>query len=222
MSAIAERAGRLISVEGISGTGKTYLVQQVRACTKGTLVIGDAGHRAAGALEGMILDALRRTNDRFLRGGSPEAETLLLLALKADQYHRVIAPALASGCTVIEDRSVDSTAVYQALILSGLDIAAATARARDIYTEAMMWRPAPQITYLIDDDFDTALARATDRETAPYSDDESALLRAAHQLYIVHAEAHPDRIQVLDRRVLPEKDLIDALANGIDRLEPQP
>lgn len=215
MSAVGEPRGRLISLEGISGTGKTYLLRQ--ACDRGgrTLVIGDAGHHVAGDLEGMILDALRRTDDRFLRGGSPEAETLLLLALKADQYHRVVAPALAAGRTVVEDRSVDSTAVYQALILSSLDVVAATTRARVIYQEATTWRPAPQLTYLIDDDFQTALTRATVREAVPYTDDERALLLAAHELYGVYAAEHADRIKVLDRRLLSESELVDTLVEAI-------
>lgn len=222
MSALAERRGRLLSLEGISGTGKTYLLRQVQDQVDDPLVIGDAANRGPGQLEGMIWDALQRKNDRFLRGGSPEAETLLLLALKADQYRQVIAPALDSGRTVIEDRGIDSTAVYQALILSDLDVERAAPLAQRIYQQALTWRPAPSVTYLIDDDFESALERATIRESSPYTEDERALLRAAHELYPVYATEHDGRIEILNRRLLGEESLIDALVGAVTKPDPTP
>ncbi len=47
----------------------------------------------------------------FLRAGFPKSETLLLLAIKMHDFEATL-PTLLVGRTVIEGRSIHSTAVY--------------------------------------------------------------------------------------------------------------
>ena len=81
--------GMLVSAEGVTGVGKTYLTARLRADRQGPAaeaVIAEEFSRrpAHGELGHDLLHALTSAarGDPFLRGGRPAAETLLLLAIK--------------------------------------------------------------------------------------------------------------------------------------------
>ncbi len=113
-----------MSIEGISGAGKTYLARRLLevdpALAAETVAIeefsrrpghGDLGHDLLNGLKGAA------AGDPLLRGGQPAAETLLLLAIKAHDYEEHCVPALRQGRIVLEGRSLHCVAVYQSLIL---------------------------------------------------------------------------------------------------------
>lgn len=149
-----------------------------------------------------LLRALRAAadGDTFLRGGHPKAETLLLLAIKMHDYERS-RPALYRGRLVLEGRSVDTVAVYQSLILMR-DDEAALEQARGIVDLSTAWRPLPDLTILVIDDVDTALQRAQRRDNRVYTDEERRLHHRAATLFHRLASDDPQRLAVLDRRVI--------------------
>ena len=119
--------GLLVSVEGVSGTGKTYLTHRLLdekpGIAAGAVVIDEFSRRPLGGDLGhdllhTLIDAA--AGDPLLRGGRPAAETLMLLAIKAHDYEAHCLPALARRI-VLEDRSLHCVAVYQALILHSDD-----------------------------------------------------------------------------------------------------
>jgi dTMP kinase len=125
--------GRLISLEGLNGVGKTYLTTRVVDAAaehgKPPLVVEEFSRRSDSDsdLGRRLLRTLVTAShgERFLRAGFPKSETLLLLAIKMHDFETTL-PALLAGRTVIEGRSIHSTAVYQSLIMNpGDDRAAA-------------------------------------------------------------------------------------------------
>ena len=101
--------GRLISVEGIEGAGKSSQVERLGAWlrTRGLRVV------TTTEPDGTPLGARVRRLLGELAALDPLAECLLFAAARAEHVRRVIRPALDGGAVVICDRYVDSTAAYQ-------------------------------------------------------------------------------------------------------------
>lgn len=110
--------GVLCSLEGISGVGKSYLAHILKEVMVDVPVtfVSEVVDRHGRELDREIIAVLAASKDRFFRGGKPLTETFLLLALKMFDFETCIAPFLAEGHVVIEDRSLDTIAIYQALI----------------------------------------------------------------------------------------------------------
>ncbi len=101
--------GRLITVEGVEGAGKSTQIDGLRAwlAGRGLAVVTTAEP------DGTPLGArLRRLLGEIDRVG-PLAEALLFTASRAEHVERVIRPALAAGQVVVCDRYLDSTVAYQ-------------------------------------------------------------------------------------------------------------
>lgn len=203
-------SGRLVSIEGLNGVGKTYLTNRVvdaaeRRGETPPLVIEDFSRRTtssgdAGAdLGRRLLRALVSAShsERFLRAGFPRSETLLLLAIKMHDYETAL-PALRAGRSVIEGRSIHSTAVYQALIMNP-DDEDAFAHAHQIRDQAARWRPLPDLTIVLTDHVDTAVHRAEARNGAAFTPEQWTLHRRAAVLF-ERLATDPTHVRLLDRR----------------------
>lgn len=215
--------GRLVSIEGLNGVGKTYLTTRVieAAASRGEqppLVVEEFTRRADTDtdLGRRLLRSLITASDgeRFLRAGFPKSETLLLLAIKMHDYETAL-PALRSGRTVIEGRSIHSTAVYQSLILNPDDDDAAFAMAGQILDSAARWRPLPDLTIVLTDEVDAAVGRAEARNGAPFTAEQWTVHRRAAPLFERLATADPDYVRLLDRREHDADTLIATITDWI-------
>jgi len=196
--------GPLISVDGVTGVGKTYLTARAtESLATSPLLLDGFSDRKPGqpGLGEALLAALRGASgkDPFLRGGTPMAETLLLLAIKRHDLDTVI-PALAAGRTAIEGRSVDSTAVCQALLLHPGDPDAALDEAVALLRLASSFRQLPDLTVLITDDAAAAIDRAQQRDKRNYTPEQATFMREASALFERVAATDPARYRVIDRR----------------------
>lgn len=202
--------GLLVSLEGISGAGKTYLTKKLISALdeKTTLFVSELSDRSGNGLDKRIIGVLHHTGDRFFRSGMPLAEMFLLLALKMADYEAHIADALRRGLTVVEDRSIDTVAIYQAILLVPDASAARLDIANRIYAMGAQWRHPPDVTFLVEDDFDQCITRAEQRQQQRFSDDELQLLRNAADLYAQYAPGHARRIVRLDRRSMREDEIV--------------
>jgi len=111
--------GKLITIEGIDGVGKTThtkkLVEYLRQ--KGLPVVltnEPGGTQIADKIRALI-------RDKSNQGMTKKTELFLFLASRAEHYETLILPALQQGKIVVCDRFVDSTICYQGYGL-GLDI----------------------------------------------------------------------------------------------------
>ncbi|MDX3099001.1 thymidylate kinase [Streptomyces sp. ME19-03-3] len=198
----------MISAEGLNGVGKTYLTNRaVEALETKPLMLDEFSQRANGRprLGEALLRSLREASagDPFLRGGTPMAEALLLMAIKRHDLDTVL-PDLAQGRTVVEGRSVDTTAVCQALLLHPDDPDAALETATDLLDLASSFRPLPDLTILVTDDASKALERAQQRDSCFFTSEQAAFMRGACTLFEELAATDPARYRVVDRRSVNE------------------
>jgi dTMP kinase len=102
--------GRLITIEGIDGAGKSTLAQglliAVRARGINAVVMREPGGVAtAERIRSLVKDPEVQIGAR--------AEALLYAAARAQLVHQRLLPSLAAGTTVVLDRFVDSSLAYQ-------------------------------------------------------------------------------------------------------------
>lgn len=216
------RAVRWVSLEGLNGVGKTYLCGRLAArLGSRCLSLRELTDQRGKGLAGEVMEALTRSPDAFLRTGYPLTETFALLALKVREYeslqHLAAAAtpeddASASPRIVIEDRGVDTVAVYQAAILGGTaSPALAYELARRVQLAATPWRPQPDLTVLLVDDPALCVARFEQRLGRPLSSDERGILDTVEGLYAQLAADQSQRVRIVDRRGRREEDVLDEL-----------
>ena len=100
--------GKLITLEGVDGAGKSthlqFIADSIRSQERHAIVTREPGGT----------ELAERLRDTILEQSmDPMAETLLMLAARADHVSRVIRPALQAGTWVICDRFSDATVAYQ-------------------------------------------------------------------------------------------------------------
>jgi len=176
--------GRLITVEGIDGSGKSTQARLLAdALREGTLLIREpGGTEAAEQIRGLLAD---RSVDL-----DPLAELLLFCAARADLVARVIRPALEAGRDVVSDRFSDSTVAYQGAA-RGLGVGEAIT-ITELATDGL-W---PDLTILLRVDPETGLGRAEgdDRIESEGLEFQRAVAEAYEEIAIVAR----DRVVVVD------------------------
>jgi dTMP kinase len=190
------KKGLFISFEGSEGCGKTTQIQRLQArllgAGGGVLLTREPGGTAIG-------DEIRQLLQFSPAGFSmkPETELLLFTASRAQLVREVIAPALESGVTVIADRFLDSTSVYQGV-----------ARKIDLGTVALVNGFAaggcvPDITFVMDIDVALSQQRVMSRPSVPGKVDrmERQPLEFYERVragYLALAASDPGRMRLVD------------------------
>jgi dTMP kinase len=183
--------GKLITLEGGEGAGKSTVLEAVRAqlTERGVdvLVTREPGGTPAGeAIRTVLLDAK-------LRGLCAETELLLMFASRAQLVREVVAPALAAGRWVLSDRFTDASFAYQ-----GGGRGQPVARIADLER----WAAAgvmPDLTLLLDLPVADGLRRANGRGAADRIEMENAeFFERVRAAYRARAVAAPERFRVID------------------------
>jgi dTMP kinase len=187
-----QKAGRLITFEGIDGTGKSTqiarLAADLRKAGHEVLELREPGGTAIGeAIRSILLDSKNSSM-------SIETELLLFEAARAQLVREIIQPALAAGTWVICDRFYDSTSVYQGFG-RGLDLDMIEALNR-IAVDGCQ----PDATLLLDLPVEAALGRLSGRtEKADRFDSESIDFMSRIREGFLNLAAHSNgRITVID------------------------
>jgi dTMP kinase len=170
----------------------------------------------AQTLPGQVITALSRAGDFWLRTGHPGTETLALLALKVREHEHMCATPGARAEVIVEDRGVDSVALYQAAIVTGQDapVEDTHAVAQQIYATAAHWRPPPDRTLLLVDDFEVCLARLERRTGPALSAADRNLISRVRKLYTLQAAREPTRFQIVDRTGRSEQETLEELCQA--------
>lgn len=203
--------GKLITIEGIDGAGKTTLA----ACLTDELTARGhhvcllrepGGVRAAERIRELVKDPAARIG--------PRAEALLYAAARAQLVDEALTPLLATGALVLLDRFVDSSLAYQG---AGRGLGIQAVREINSFATGGL---APDRTLLLRLPPAQGRARSLDRATPPdrlerEADEFFARVAAAYDKL---AAAEPKRIRIVDASPGGEQVLADALAAIADLL----
>jgi dTMP kinase len=189
--------GRLITVEGIDGAGKTTLVAALAQARPELVVLREPGGVAlAERIRALVADPALPVH--------PRAEALLFAAARAQLVEERIEPALAAGDTVLLDRFVDSSLAYQG---GGRLLGVHLVRDLNEFATAGL---APDRTILLRIDPEAAMPRTGGDDRLERED--RGFFSAVAAAYDELALAEPERFVVLDATAPPDEVLAGALA----------
>lgn len=197
--------GRLITLEGGEGAGKSTLVEGLRSHFRqrgmDVLYTREPGGTPLGeAIRGLVLDPAHGEI-------SAEAELLLMFAARAQLVREVLQPALASGRWVLCDRFTDASYAYQG---GGRGIEAERiAELERLATGGLQ----PDLTLLLDLPVAHGRARARQRGEADRIEaEQDAFFERVRAAYRARALAEPGRFCVIDATMPPERVLAASVA----------
>ncbi len=182
--------GRLITIEGIDGAGKTTLAAGLesrleRGGVDVRLLREPGGVQAAERVRAVVMDPELTVGSR--------AEALLYAAARAQLVEEAIAPLLEQGTWVLLDRFVDSSLAYQG---AGRELGIeAVALINDFATAGLR----PDRTLLLVLDLDVARARSEGRGVPSdrLEREEHEFFARTNEAYLQLASAEPERFRVI-------------------------
>ena len=201
--------GRLITIEGIDGAGKSTLaaalVGAIGARGIDVVLLREPGGVAvAERIRSLVKDPALEI--------APRTEALLYAASRAQLVAEVLEPALEAGRWVLLDRYVDSSLAYQG---AGRGLGIEAVAAVNAFGTAGL---AADRTLLLAIDPAAGRARRGDRDAEPDRLEREAdpFFATIAGAYAQLAAAEPGRVRVLDASAAPERVLADALRELAD------
>ena len=183
--------GRLISFEGIDGSGKSTQARLLSETLKAAgydvvLTREPGGSRGAEDIRRLLVEG---DPARW----SPETEILLFTAARRDHVEKLIKPALDRGAIVVTDRFADSTRVYQGAARAELRNSVDT-------LHNLMIGMEPDLTLIIDVAPEVALDRGLARNSGEdrFEDMGEGFQMRLQQGFRALAEAEPERCILID------------------------
>ena len=180
--------GLFITFEGADGCGKTtqirLLDEYLRTKGKTTLLTREPGAKGLGV-------KLREILLNYEGEVSPNCESFLFLADRAQHVDCIITPALKEGKIVLCDRHTDSTAAYQGYG-RGINLEEIK-KLNEIAVSGLK----PDLTIVFDIDIETSLSRVgneKDRMEAAGID----FFNRVRNGYLEIAKQEPDRVKIIN------------------------
>ena len=188
--------GLFITFEGSEGCGKSTQIQRLAARFQARGIPFLLTREPGGTPIGEEIRHLLQFN-KIGHAMKSEAELLLFTASRAQLAREVILPALESGTTVIADRFLDSTTVYQGV---AREIDPASVK---FINDFAVGACVPDITFVLDLDPKKARERMLGRKGAAEGDDRMEqqapeFYEAVRDGYLRLAAAEPQRVRLID------------------------
>lgn len=207
--------GRLITIEGLDGAGKTTLATALVEALAGRGVRVELLREPGGV---RLSERIRElVKDPSLTVGA-RAEALLYAAARAELVHERVLPLLEAGAFVLLDRFVDSSLAYQG---AGRELGVAEVLAINLFATGKL---IPDRTLLLR--IAPATGRTRQRTRAAQPDrlelESERFFQAIAAAYDRLAAAEPARIRTIDAELPATHVLERALAEIADMLPPAP
>ena len=200
--------GKLITIEGIDGAGKSTLAL---ALARELAARGAGGHpvellREPGGVD--VSERIRALVQDPALAVAPRAEALLYAAARAQLVQELLSPLLERGTLVLLDRFVDSSLAYQGV---GRGLGVEEVRAINRFATGGL---APDRTLLLRIDPALGRARASERALEPdrLEREGARFFASIAAAYDELAREEPARIRAIDAGQAPADVLADALA----------
>jgi dTMP kinase len=190
--------GRLITIEGLDGAGKTTLVTGLARALPVTVLREPGGVEVSERIRALLTDPALEIDAR--------AEALLYAAARAQLVAQELRPLLAAGATVLLDRFIDSSLAYQG---AGRGLGVEAIRTLNAFGTGGL---TPDRTLLLRIDPAAGLGRIADRPADRLEQEDAAFFAAIAAAYDERAAAEPERITVIDAGQGADAVLADALA----------
>lgn len=190
--------GKLISVEGVEGAGKStamtclreFMAQQ--ACD--VVWVREPGGTPLGEEIRKVILA-PESNDAM----QGDTELLLMFAARAQLMQQVIIPALADGKWVVADRFIDASYAYQG---GGRQLNMAAIKMLDAWIVRDYY---PDLTILLDVPPSIGLQRLRNRQKDRIEKEQEAFFVRVREAYLKRAKQDHRRIHIVDAsQSLPE------------------
>lgn len=180
--------GLFITFEGVDGCGKTTQINLLKEYfeKQGRTVILTREPGAKGL--GIKLREILLNYDGEV---SPNCESFLFLADRAQHIDTIIKPAVERGEIVLCDRHTDSTVAYQGYG-RGLDLDRIN-MLNDIATSGMK----PDLTFIFDIDTDTSMSRVG-KEKDRMESAGIEFFKRVREGYLAIAKNEPKRVKLID------------------------
>lgn len=184
--------GFFITFEGGEGVGKTTQIQRLNTVLKAenqeTLLTREPGGTPAAEEIRTLL-----SHETFGEAWTPNAEVMLLFAARAMHIKDVLSPALEQGKTILCDRYIDSTRVYQGH-LQGMDMDFILALEKQIVGDIM-----PDLTFILDLPAEVAMARVQARGARDHYDrGDLEFYNNLRQGFLKIAQDNAERCVIID------------------------
>jgi len=203
--------GRLITIEGIDGAGKTTLAAGLLDALAGhgidaRLLREPGGVPAAERIRALVIDPELHVTAR--------TEALLYAAARAQLVEEAIDPMLASGIWLVLDRYIDSSLAYQG---GGRELGIDAVRAINEFAIRTAW---PDRTLLLMIEPSLGRSRSRSRSGAPdrLEREQDAFFERSVAAYVELSSQDPNRIRRIDAAQPPDEVLAAALREIADLL----
>ena len=201
--------GRLITLEGIDGAGKStnipYICDLLKQRDIEVFTTREPGGTALG--ESIRSTLLEYREDVSISG---DAELLLVFAARAQHLEEKIKPALMAGKWVVCDRFTDATYAYQG---GGRGIDEQRIGLMETWVQASV---RPDLTLLFDLPVTVGLQRAGKRSpTDRFEREANQFLEFVRANYLARKIREPDRIKKIDAAV-DQKDVRSQISQILD------
>jgi len=181
--------GKLITLEGVDGSGKSthlaFVEQLLRRRGHDVLRTREPGGTPlAEAVRGLVLETAM----------DGVCEVLLMFAARADHVRRLIRPALEAGRWVVCDRFTDATLAYQG---AGKGVSTQLIRGLADAAHPALW---PDMTMVFDCPYEVASARlaSTGRAMDRFEREDHAFFERVRNAYLEIARREGDRVRLID------------------------
>ncbi len=182
--------GRLITVEGIEGVGKStsvgFIERFLRAREIPVFVSREPGGTPLAEEIRSVL--LGRRDEPVI----PMTELLLMFAARNQHVAEIVRPKLAQGTWVLCDRFVDSSFAYQG---AGRGVDRATI---DTLASIVLGDLRPDLTILLDVKAEIGLARVSETGKDRFESEDKIFFERVRRGFLDLAEQEPDRFEVID------------------------
>ena len=182
--------GRLITIEGVEGVGKSSVLPVVRDfLTEQGVQVLQTREPGGTELGEQLRDVLLNTDQEIV----PSAELLLMFAARAQHVEKVIQPALQSGIWVLSDRFTDSSFAYQG---GGRQLGAERV---EVLERWVLGDLHADLTLLLDATRETSLERTKKRRQLDRIETEGdEFFERVRLAFLQRAKADPLRVKVID------------------------